>query len=869
MKYLRSSMIATIVLSPFFIYAQLPLLQISDLEYEGAFIVPSDEFGESSTNYAAGIFTLSADKEGFFIAGHNVQGALAEFGIPEIINSDSLQDLQYATIRQDFKALMNLTPDGNPQGIDLIAGMKVVGNQLIVNAVEYYDAPANNTHTTFVVEDANDIASSQISGYYQVVGAAHAGGWISVVPSEWSNALGGDYIMGNSSKYPINSRSAMGVSAFVFDPSDLINNTTDPIPSITLMDYDLTDPLYAEFSDYANAHYNLVEINGSTPPGHTFEDADAIVGDNSLWTSSSQASYGFIVPGTRTYLSIGSSGGHNSGIGYKATQNNGNLCGGPCPYDADDEYNYYWLFDLDDLLDVKNGIIEPYDVRPYDHGVFEVPFQYDDYYSEPEFHPIVGGDFDADSGILYLTIFDGGASGSPYQKNPAIVAYSISSSGVAIDPTLALEETHSGFDQPTKIANAGDGSKRLFIAEKTGKIKIIDSTGTILATPFLDISGLITTNSERGLLGLAFHPDYTNNGYFYVNYTNNDGNTSIARYEVSNSNVNLADISTGQIILEYDQPYTNHNGGDINFGPQDGYLYIASGDGGSGNDPGCEAQDTTSALGKLLRIDVDVPTGDTSDYLIPADNPFFDDPDADETIWAYGLRNPWRFSFDRDSGDLWIADVGQNLMEEVDYDPAPLTGGINYGWKFMEGSECITNNTTDPDCDMNPPDCGSSEYQNPFFEYTHDFTTGGASITGGYVYRGCKYTALQGLYICADFSSGNFWTLDNTGSDKIHSFLQTSVTTFGEDEQGELYCASIQGKVFKVKDAAIPEVLTLTAADSPLEGTYRAYGKIIVEGTIEISNENTVTLIAPEVVIKDQVTTESNENLIIRNDGCK
>ncbi len=868
MNHLRLSLLVALFMSFFLAQGQLPLLQFSDLQYEGAFIVPADVFGESSSNYAAGIFTLSADKEGFFLAGHNVEGAIAEFEMPDLINSDSLQDLQYATIRQDFKSLMYLTPDGNPQGIDRIAGMKVVGNKLFVNAIEYYDAPADNTHTTFVVEVADSLATSQLTGYYHVTGQAHAGGWISEVPNEWSSAFGGDYIMGNSSKYAINSRSTMGVSAFVFDPADLINNITTPIPSTTLLDYDLADPLYADYSAYANDLYNLVEVNGSTPPGHTFADADAIVGTNALWTADSQASFGFIIPGTRTYMSIGSSGGHNSGIGYKPTQNNGNLCGGPCPYDADDVYNYYWLWDLDDLVDVKNGVINQYDVRPYDYGVFEVPFQYDDYYSAPEFHGIVGGDFDSEKGILYLTIFDGGATGSPYAKNPVIAAYSISSSGVAVNPTLGLEQLHTGFTQPTKITHAGDGSNRLFVAEKTGKIKIIDSTGVILTTPFLDISGLLSTSGERGLLGLAFHPDYTTNGYFYVNYSNTSGNTEIARYQVSAANADVADITTGQILLGYNQPYSNHNGGDINFGPQDGFLYIASGDGGSSNDPGCEAQDTTSALGKLLRIDVDVPSGNPANYLIPIDNPFAGDAGSDETIWAYGLRNPWRFSFDRDSGDLWIADVGQGLIEEVDYDPSPLTGGINYGWKFMEGSECITGNTNDPDCSANTPPCDSPLYQNPLFEYTHDANTGGSSITGGHVYRGCKYTALQGLYICADYTSGNFWTVDTTGSNQIHSIGQTGISTFGEDEQGELYCASLSGNIYKVKDTTIPEILTLTAADSPLQGSYRAYEKIIVNGVLDITNGKVVTFITPEVMLDDQITVQSTEQLIIKNGGC-
>lgn len=216
----------------------------------------------------------------------------------------------------------------------------------------------------------------------------------------------------------------MGVSAFSFDPQDF-DATPDAItPTTTLLDFDLSDPLYADFDTLSNANYNILELNGSTFTCHTINDADATIGANSLWTEVSQASFGLIIPNTRTYLSIGSSGGHQSGIGYKAEQDNGNCCGGPCAYEADDYYNYYWLWDVNDLLAVKNGTMNPYDVRPYAYGVFDAPFQHDAYTDSPEFHPVVGGTFDPEAGLLYLTIYDGGATGQ-YSRNPLIAAYKI------------------------------------------------------------------------------------------------------------------------------------------------------------------------------------------------------------------------------------------------------------------------------------------------------------------------------------------------------------------------------------------------------------------------------------------------------------
>lgn len=417
----------------------LPLIQITDLEYQGGFIIPDGNYGESNSNYTTGTITYNSNNQSLFVAGHNTQGAIAEFTIPPMVNSLDVTQLNTATVLQNFRQVLHATSDSNPQGIDRVTGMVLINNKLIVNGLEYYDAPANNSHTSVILENPADIENTVVSGYYALNGAAHAAGWVSPIPYDWQGLLGGDYISGNSSRYAINSRLCMGISAFVFNSTGLSNPIPTPIPSTPVLDFDLSNPLYAVYSAYDNANYNLIEINGSTHSGHTFADADATVGTNDLWTEASQASYGFIVPGTSTYLTIGSSGGHNSGMGYKATQNNGNLCGGPCPYDADDYYNYYWLWDVNDLLAVKNGTLNPSEVRPYSYGIFDAPFQIDEYYNTPEFHPIFGGTYDAQSGLLYLSIYDGAPVNSPYAKNPIIVAYKINNT--ACDISLNINKS--------------------------------------------------------------------------------------------------------------------------------------------------------------------------------------------------------------------------------------------------------------------------------------------------------------------------------------------------------------------------------------------------------------------------------------------
>jgi len=370
-------------------------------------------------------------------------------------------------------------------------------------------------------------------------------------------------------------------------------------------------------------------------------------------------------------------------------------------------------------------------------------------------------------------------------------------------PDLDLIQITS-VSQPVDITGAGDGSGRLFLVEKGGRIRIYDLfSSTLLSGNFLDISTLVFNSGERGLLGLTFHPDYVNNGYFYVNYSMaGSGATRISRFTASPSSANTVAASTEQYILTIPQPFSNHNGGDMAFGP-DGYLYIALGDGGSAGDPGNRAQNGQELLGKMLRIDINNSSGGNN-YAIPPDNPYagVQSPEIKDEIWAFGLRNPWRFSFDRSTGDVWIADVGQGAWEELNYQPASSTGGENYGWRCYEGNH-----------NHNTSGCGSmSSYDAPIFEYSHNPTTGGNSVTGGFVYRGNDVPGLQGWYVMADYTSDNFWLIQYNGSgwtaDLQTNVPVTNIVTFGEDDNGELYSASLDGAVYKVSGIVLPVELT-------------------------------------------------------------
>lgn len=328
----------------------------------------------------------------------------------------------------------------------------------------------------------------------------------------------------------------------------------------------------------------------------------------------------------------------------------------------------------------------------------------------------------------------------------------------------------SGLKRPVDIQSANDGSDRLFIIEKQGDIRIFEN-GQLLETPFLDITDRVNAGSnEMGLLGLAFDPDYEQNGFFYVNYTGDGGNTRISRFQASG---NIADPNSEKVLLVIDQPYPNHNGGALAFGP-DGYLYAGLGDGGSGGDPQKNGQNTNSLLGKILRLDVN--NGDP--YTIPSDNPFGNE------VWAYGLRNPWRISFDQSTGDLYIGDVGQGAWEEIDYLPAGSQGGANFGWSIMEGNH---NYDGEPQSGM----------YLPVAEYSH--AEGGCSVTGGYVYRGAAMPEWNGIYLYGDYCSGKVWALilsEGKWQSKVMFETGVLITSFGQDEAGEIYLASDTGDIY-------------------------------------------------------------------------
>ena len=338
------------------------------------------------------------------------------------------------------------------------------------------------------------------------------------------------------------------------------------------------------------------------------------------------------------------------------------------------------------------------------------------------------------------------------------------------------------FNHPVGIYIAPDSTNRCFVLEQAGIIKVFENNQTTASYEvFLNLTSKVAAGGELGLLGFAFHPNFSINGFLYVDYTAPGPlRTVISRFKVDDSLPNKANVSSEFIILEVTQPYSNHKGGQLAFGPNDGYLYIAMGDGGSGGDPLGNAQNRSSLLGKVLRIDVD----SGLPYAIPADNPFRNNSFGYcAEIWAYGFRNPWRFSFDTETGWLWAGDVGQNSWEEIDI----ISGGMNYGWNIMEGFQCY-----------NSPSCNTTGLVPPIFDYGR---TVGHSITGGFVYRGAELPWLTGKYVYGDFVFGTIWALEYDGSQAINSpLLETNllISSFGVDQNNELYICAYNGFIYKI-----------------------------------------------------------------------
>ena len=387
---------------------------------------------------------------------------------------------------------------------------------------------------------------------------------------------------------------------------------------------------------------------------------------------------------------------------------------------------------------------------------------------------------------------------------------------------IGLQSFATGFSNPLAIAHAGDS--RLFVVQKGGLIRILNANGTINPTPFLNISSLISTSgNERGLLGLAFHPNYATNGFFFINYTNLSGNTVIARYSVS-GNPNIANTN-GSILMTITQPYSNHNGGTIKFGP-DGFLYIGMGDGGSAGDPQNFAQNINQNLGKMLRINVD--SNVAPFYTIPPSNPFVGIAGNDE-IWAIGLRNPWKFSFNRLTGDLWIADVGQSAVEEVNRVLSPLPNtGLNFGWRCYEGNSVYLNSGCVP----------ASSMVFPFTQYPR--SGGACSVTGGYVYTGSIYPNFQNKYFYADYCDNRIRMIDSNGTVMTSAaFSGNYIASFGEDVTGELYVVGISsGTVFKLIDTTLSssnfQENTFTITSSSTRGSFIIKSETIIFSSITV-----------------------------------
>jgi len=378
----------------------VPLFNFQSLEYIGGFRLPTSVYGDSNVEYAEGPITLGKDGKSIYIVGHAHKQAVGEFSIPELANSTNVADFKYATKIQDFSRLLGRAPSGNSQSQDRIGGMEYIDGQLFVTSYEYYDASGDSTHNMLVLKDAKNLKGSSVAGFHKVSPKAHAAGWISPIPSMWQSALGGPYMVGASSGKPIISRWSVGPSAFSFDPlaKNYASSSPTSISAKKLMDFSLENPI-----------------------GHKSGDVNAYLQNssrsNSMWSHLARSNYGFVVPGTRTYMTVGFNGGMTSGVGYKINQDNGRLCDGYCAYRASDYASYYWLFDLNDLMDVKNGKKSAHDVVPYDYGSFDAG------HASSGYNAILGGAFDYSRNILYVSLERGDKS--DYGWAPSIVAFKL------------------------------------------------------------------------------------------------------------------------------------------------------------------------------------------------------------------------------------------------------------------------------------------------------------------------------------------------------------------------------------------------------------------------------------------------------------
>lgn len=419
---------------------------------------------------------------------------------------------------------------------------------------------------------------------------------------------------------------------------------------------------------------------------------------------------------------------------------------------------------------------------------------------------------------------------SMFKKVLLLCFLSIGSTMISYGQEIKLQIFATGFVKPVDITSTGiAGDTRLFVTEKDGRIKILQDDGTILSTPFLDIDSKVNSQAnERGLLGLVFHPNYEVNGYFFVHYTNSAGHSTISRFKVDMNNENTASSDSEKVVLVVNQPFNNHNAGDLEFA-SNGYLYIGMGDGGNGGDPGNRSQNPKDLLGKMLRIDIDT---EDLPYKIPADNPYINQTDTLPEIWAIGLRNPWRISIDTATNELWIADVGQDKWEEINVANADAAR-LNYGWRCYEGDAKFNFST----CEDETP------FHGPVHVYANQFNIG-CSVTGGFVYRGAKYPNLVGKYIYCDFCTGLFWGItknaDGTYTNKqIGDFEEMEFATFGTDISGELYVAGLgNGTIYKV--ASIISNTNETVVDNEVSLHPNPVGDVLTLSSTKLDFSKTI-----------------------------